>query len=232
MVPSRRAVLHAVGLTAVSLAGCLGDTSVDPPVAATAEAPQSTTSESTPVTTTRRPSESTAPDSTTPRPTRPRGKPVSTRRAYVDGEEYTYLSEENAVQYVSAYRHTNREAIENGSKPEREPVYDTVSFERWARVRCVSVAASAVAETTAERLGRAELDASVGVTSRGGVPTVVVSRTITYDRQGNRVFATDVPFEDLVAVAPRWVETTVSLATQEYETTIPVWVRVFEQWQQ
>ncbi|AUV83207.1 hypothetical protein C2R22_17440 [Salinigranum rubrum] len=226
---SRRSLLHTVGVAVATLAGCLGGTSVDPPAAATAESTPSTatTAKSDPTTTTRQPSGPTMPE-----PTRPRGEPISTREAYVDGEEYTYLPEENAVEYVSAYRHTNHEAVENGSAPEREPVYDTVPFERWGRVRCASVAASTVAETTADRLGHAELDASVGITSRGGVPTVTVARTITYDRQGNRVSATDVPFEDLVAAAPRWVETTVSLAGREYETTVPVWVRAFEQRQQ
>lgn len=229
MVPSRRSVLHTTGAAVAALAGCLSDTSIDPPAAATAEStsPNPTTAESEPTTTTR-PTSGPA----TPQPTRARGEPISTRETYVDGEEYTYLPEERAVQYVSAYRHTNHEAVENGSKPERKPVYDTVSFEHWGEVRCASVAATAVAETTAERLGHEELDASVGVTSRGGVPTVVVSRTVTYDRQGNRISATDVPVDELAATAPQWVEATVSLAGRQYETTVPIWVTFFEQWQQ
>lgn len=224
---SRRTLLQSAGLAVAAFAGCLGDTSVDPPAAATAHStPTPPTAHSTPTART-----STATEPSTPEPTRARGEPISTRARYVDGEEYTYLPDENAVQYVSAFRHTNRKTVENGSGPEREPVYDTMSFERWGRVRCASVAADAVTATTTDRLDHDELDASVGVTSRGGVQTVVVARTITYDRQGNRVSAIEVPFDSLVATAPRWVETTVSLAAREYSTTVPVWVTCFEQWQ-
>ncbi|WP_136589592.1 hypothetical protein [Salinigranum halophilum] len=224
---SRRTLLQTTGLAVAGFAGCLGGTTLDAPTAGTPTRQPTTDTSSTAAVTDRPPTED-AP--TTPEPTRPRGDPVSAREAYVDGEAYTYLPDEDAVRYVSAYEHGNHEAVENGSAPEREPVYDTVSFERWGRVRCASVASDAVAETTAERLGHDELDASVGITSRGGVPTVVVARTVTYDRQGSRVSATEVPFDDLVAAAPRWVDVTVSLASREYETTVPVWARVFEQW--
>jgi hypothetical protein len=101
------------------------------------------------------------------------------RETYVDGERYTALPDENAVRFVSAYKHANHGAVKNDSKPEQEAVYDTVSFGRWGRVRCASIAADAVAETIAERLGHEELDASAGVTSRYDGLAVVVVRTVT-----------------------------------------------------
>jgi hypothetical protein len=225
---SRRSLLQTTGLAVAAFTGCLDRTALDAPTAGTPTR-QRTTDTSAATVTTRPPTEEA---SETPEPTRPRGDPVSARETYVDGERYTSLPDENAVRVVSAYEHTNHEAVKNGSKPEQEAVYDTVSFERWGHVRCASIAADAVTETTAERLGRDELDASVGVTSRYGGLAVVVARTVTYDRQGNRVSATEVPFEDLVATAPRSVDATVSLATREYETTVPVWTTFFEQWQQ
>jgi hypothetical protein len=224
--PTRRTLLQSAGLAVVAFAGCLDDTSVDPPAAAT----QQPSGPSATATGTEPPVTDTEPE--TPEPTRAQGEPISARERYIDGAAYTYLPDENAVRYVSAHHHTNHGAVENGSEPERAPVYDTVSFERWGRVRCASTAADAVTTTTAERLGRDGLDASVGTTSRGGVPTVVVARTITYDRQGRRVSQTEVPFDALARTAPQWVDTTVSLAGREYDTTVPVWVRVMEQWQQ
>ncbi|WP_152039876.1 hypothetical protein [Salinigranum salinum] len=225
---TRRTVLGAASVAVATLAGCLGTETVDPPVAERRES--TTTAAASTTATEREPVERD--DPATPEPTRPRGAPISVRERFTDGDSYTYLEDRNVVRYVSAYRHANREAVENGSASEREPVYDTMSFERWGEVRCASTAANAVGETTAERLGHEELDASVRVGSRGGVLAVVVARTVTYDRQGNRISATEVPFDDLVAAAPRRVDATVSLAGREYDTTVPVWATYFEQWQQ
>ena len=241
MPSTRRGLLRAAGVAAaVATTGCLGG--VDAPAARTATRTFSTadgdamspteprgemTSERAPTT-----AESTGertPDGTpTPEPTRAQGEPITTREAFVDGDEYTYLNDSNAVEYVSAYRHTNHDAVENGSAPEREAVYDTIPFARWGRTQCANVAATAVAETTAERLDRAELTASVGITSRHDDLSVFVARTVTRDRDGDLVSRTEESFDDLVAAAPRAVDAAVTLAGREHETTVPVWVEFHE----
>ena len=241
MPSTRRAVLRAAGVAAaIATTGCLGG--VDAPAARTASRTFSTadgdaaspttsstetTSERVP-TTAESPGERTPEGTPTPDSTRAQGGPISTRETFVDGDEYTYLNDSNAVEYVSAYRHTNREAIENGSAPEREPVYDTIPFARWGRTRCASVAATAVAETTAERLDRAELTASVGITSRHDDLSVFVARTVTRDREGDLVSRSEESFDDLVAAAPRTVDAAVTLADREHESTVPVWVEFHE----
>ncbi|WP_380677384.1 hypothetical protein [Salinigranum sp. GCM10025319] len=238
MPSTRRALLRAAGVAAaVAVTGCLGG--VDAPAARTetratrstadgdAASPTAPRTETNPD---RAPAtgERTPGGTPTPDPTRADGEPISTREAFVDGDEYTYLNDSNAVRYVSAYRHTNREAIENGSAPEREPVYDTIPFARWGRTRCASAAATAVAETTADRLDRAELTASVGITSRHGDLSVLVVRTVTRDRDGDLVSRTEESFDDLVTAAPRTVDATVTLADREHESTVPVWVEFRE----
>lgn len=139
--------------------------------------------------------------------------------------KYEYLESENAVRYVAAYRHSNPEAVESGSPPTREPVYDTIPFERWAETECVHVGSKRVAEVMASRLGKNASEVTAGVTTQNGSKTIIVTRSTTVDRDGDVRSTPSMSYEQLEAVAPSTVTATVSLENRRRTCTVPVEIK-------
>lgn len=152
------------------------------------------------------------------------GEPVSVT-ATAESEDAEYLPEENAVRYVAAWRHANPDEVENGSPPEREPVYETVPFEQWMAVESTSVAAQRAVDAVSERLDAAPRGVSFGVTKRYDEPRVLASREVLYDVEGNVKARPNVAFERLVAVTPTRVRVTLSFGGRRTTRTVPAVVR-------
>lgn len=144
-------------------------------------------------------------------------------------DDVEYVPGNETVEIVAAYRHANRDAVQNGSEPpEREPVYAEIPWDRWAATECASVAGRAVHDVLTDRLG-ADHGASVGVGSRGdGGLAVVVGYTTLYDRGGDRISETAVGFDRLAAATPREVTATVTLDGRTATRTVPARVRYSE----
>lgn len=159
-------------------------------------------------------------------PTPGEADPISVSKTV---EDVTYVPENETVRIVAAYRHTNHEAVENGSEPlEREPVYEEIPWERWAGTECSHVAGEAVAERLTETFGE-DHGASVGVGSRRiDGPPVVVEYAVTYGRDGEKVGETNVVFDRLVAATPRAVTATVTLDGRTATRTVSTGVRRVE----
>jgi hypothetical protein len=136
--------------------------------------------------------------------------------------KYEYIESENAVRYIAAYRHSNPEAVENGSSPTREPVYDTIPFERWAETQCAHVGSQKVAEVMEARLDGNTSEVNAGVTTQNGSQTVIVTRSTVFDRDGEVKSTPSMSYEQLAAVAPSTVTATVSLENHSRTCTVPV----------
>lgn len=191
---SRRRLLSACGLLGASFAGCLG------------RAPRSPTD-----------------DGPTREPVRGAADPVTVERT-VDDEELEYLEATDEVRYVAAYRHTNHDEVENASKPEREPVYETTPFERWGETECAHAAALEVGDII-ENAFDGGANTSPGVTTRDGKKVVEADYHTHLDRDGDVISKPSVEFERVVEVTPRSVTATVSLEGHEHADTVPVFVR-------
>lgn len=140
-----------------------------------------------------------------------------------DDENVEYLPEEDAVRYVSAWRTTNPTELEE--PPEREPVYDTVPFERWGKTNCVTAAARAAADHAAAELGVAELGSGVSFGIDGRDRAAFVSISTLYDREGDVISEPSVEFDALVAATPATVHATYRLEDQEYALEAPIYVQ-------
>jgi hypothetical protein len=230
---SRRRLLSVAGGTAAALlGGCTGRRAgpgstpgSDAAATTAAETPRGTSDRSaTTAETDAEPTTEPTPDRATPEPTTGEGRPVTVERTVTD-DGLTYLNETDEVRYVAAYRHTNRDEVENGSEPEREPVYETVPFERWARTECASVAAAAVGETLEERLGQSLDAVSTGISSGDEGPVVTVAHTVTRDREGDVESRPSVAFDRLVSVTPASADATIVFEGHRHSETIPVRVR-------
>ena len=217
MDASRRRLLSALALSA-PFGGCL------------ARAPRADRGTET--------TESTVGTPTTTEPTRTEttmNDPYETKRAIgeptsvektVEDENLEYIEETDEVRYVAGWRAPSDEAIENGSKPEREPVYDTVPFERWARVECLSIGAKAVYGALGERLdgGTKGLSVGFGRVEGQSESRIHVSVETLLDREGDVISEPSVEFEEIVAATPRTVEVTFSFAGKERSCTEPAFV--------
>ncbi|KAB1187365.1 MULTISPECIES: hypothetical protein [Haloferax] len=151
-----------------------------------------------------------------------------TVREVEDRENIAYIPENDTIRYVSAWRHTNHEAVEAGEKPEREAVYDTLPFTEWAARRCTFAAARAAADHVRTELDVADpRSISGGVSSRveGERSAAVVESVETYDWDGNLVHETGVAFETLVAATPRTVHATYVFGERETQLDVPVYAR-------
>lgn len=143
--------------------------------------------------------------------------------AVEDDENVQFLEDEDAVRYVAGWRSVNREEIEEGEPPEREPVYETTEFDSWGRTQCVSAAAEAAAEHVRTELGTDEVGGGIASGVPGEDLAAVVSTSTTLTREGDVRYETDVAFEALVAATPRTVEATYRLDGQEYGMSVPVY---------
>ncbi len=223
-MPPRRTLLVRAAAVVGSLvaAGCLGDASAADGVGAARTGGGESASAETATN-----SGGDASPASTDAPARPaRGANVAVTRSVVD-PDLRYDASRDAVRVVAAYRHTNHEAVANGSEPPTsEPVYEWLPFERWAEAECASVAAESVRSAIEKRLGSVA-GLGVGVESSGddgdgddgGDLAVSAFLTTTYDRDGNAVSEPDATVAEVAAVAPASVATTVRLGGREHACT-------------
>jgi hypothetical protein len=199
MKPSRRSVLKMVGVASVPFAGCVnnGNGSAGP------------VDNATPTTQAVSPS------------VRENQSNVSIETT-ANESKYEYIESENAVRYVAAYRHSNPEAVENGSPPTREPVYDTMPFEQWAETECAHVGSQKVAEVIETRIDGNTSEVNAGVTTQNGNRTVIVTRSTVFNRDGEVKSTPSMSYKQLGAVAPSTVTATVSLENRSRTCTVPV----------
>lgn len=224
----RRALLSTGGAVLGSLCGCLaspgqrsrtatGNGSDRSPTAA--PSPESDTPSPTATQTDDPPNR---PDGAGP--TRGEADPITTE-AVETGENVEYVDAEHAVRYVAAWRHTNQEAVAEGAEPEREPVYETVPFEQWARTECVSAAATAAAGHAGETLGTDAVGSGITSTVEGRELAAVVSVETVLDRDGNPVGEAPVAFDALVGATPATVDVTYRFDDQAAQRSVPVYAR-------
>lgn len=236
-MPSRRSVLIAVALGG---AGCMGPTAGPDPGDGAASGPNRTGPTNDRATQSDPAAESgdeqatdgdepaeTPVDPDPEGPVRAENDATSTRT--VEDDENVELSESGEVRYVAAWRHTNGEAVRNGEEPpEREPVYETTDWERWAPIHARHAGATRAAAHAADELGLGDRDGISAGTSSDIVEdgtAAVVEISTTLDREGEVVSEPPVGFEELVAATPRTVAVTYVLEDREYETHVPIYVR-------
>jgi hypothetical protein len=220
MPRSRRALLAALAGGTVALAGCGGR----PPAADPDETAAPT---GTHTATTGAPTDDATPLVAGRGPVRGEADPVSVERTVTD-PDLTYLSEQHAVEYVAAYRHVG---TPGDGPPTREPVYETMPFERWGRTECASVAADVVADHLDARTDGSP-SVGFGTAPAGDGLAATVNLTTTLDRDGDVVFTPDASFHPTVAATPRAVTATVVLSGESHTETVPVWVRELVQQQE
>ncbi|SFK86800.1 hypothetical protein SAMN04487950_1529 [Halogranum rubrum] len=227
MIGSRRSFLHAVGVSLVGVvAGCTAPT--DSP-ASSADVKSTTTASSTrpgDTSTDTRTSTATE-DCDTPPNTdmqRASGDSVSTNETVTD-ENVEYLPETDEVRYVAAWRHTNHEEVEEGEKPEREPVYETVPFEEWADVESANIAAKHVRDVVGETLPTEAL--SFGVTGENGRLVVLGYLEYLCDRRGTVISqpSEEVTLDAVADAAPATVDVSFTFEEAEATRSVPVYVR-------
>lgn len=81
---------------------------------------------------------------------------------------------DDGVQYIRAWKHTNEDEIrENGARPKREPVFDTVPRSRYLETRAASNAASRL-QRQLDREGLGSV--VVGYTTKNGQRMIQVKR--------------------------------------------------------
>lgn len=155
-------------------------------------------------------------------------------REVEDDENVEYVASDDAVRYVAAWRHVDREKTDgegdrddqNGTDdgpPEREPVFETTPFERWGETQCLSAAARAAVDHVNDELDTDEVGGGVTSTVEGEDRAAFVSVETVLDRDGEVVRESDVEFEELVAATPATVEATYVLGDREYELAAPVY---------
>jgi|GEM_PF-6628321 len=228
-MPSRRAVLASFAV--VPLTGC---TEAGP--GAPRSEPTSDRTESTPVATPDAENgtagQTEASDGTeTDQANQSRGPVRATNDADVttrvveDDEAVEYLAESNQVRYVAAWRRVTDATPGDDDPPEREPVYERSSWERWSRIQCVSAASDAAVDHVRSELDVGSVSGAVSSAVEGEDLAAVVTTSTTLDRAGDVVSAADVDFETLRETAPRRVRATYVLGDTERTMTVPIYVR-------
>lgn len=209
---NRRTVLATIGvaLPTVALSGCLG---TRPDEVASGEFVAGAISDG-----------DSQPKPESHGPVRGGSEPI-TAQFVEDDEHVTYVPSEDSVRFVAAWRHTNHEEVEDGAKPEREPVYDTTPYEQWAQTECHFVAARAAADHVRNEFGTDDISGGVTSTIEGEDLAAVVSISSVLDRDGAVRDEPEIDFEQLVSATPKNVHSTYVLGEKESELTVPVYVR-------
>lgn len=214
----RRHFLGASATFVGLIAGCFGE-QPDPAPSGTAQ--PGPTAAPTPGTTTEPSTESDGPDRPTPsEPVHPRGDPVAVERTITDRPGYA-----DDIEYFPSNGTVRHVTVRSGDRPAG---FDTRSFEEWGRGETAKAGLDRVREATAVRLGTDGFGSAVGrAPADAGTDTLViwVQVATTYDRDGEVRSTPTVPFERLVATAPRAVDTTVTLESDTFSRTVPVFAR-------
>ncbi|WP_459191855.1 hypothetical protein [Halosimplex sp. J119] len=131
-------------------------------------------------------------------------------------EHAEYLQSSDSVRYVKAWRHSNHEEVENGSSPEREPVYGIMSFETWGRIQCSSTAADGVWTVLKERTTDSLDGVHTGSDTSDDQIQITVMRTTTIGRDGTVEAEPSIPLERLDAIAPEGASVEITFANRSY----------------
>lgn len=146
-------------------------------------------------------------------------------RVVEDDPEVEYVPEEGVVRYVAKRRRSNPDATGDGDPPERDPVYETMPFGKWAARRARSAAAGAAADHVASELDVADVAGGTTSSVEGEDTVAVVSVTTVLDRSGDVVRRAGVEFEDLVAATPASAGATYVLGERELSLVTSVYAR-------
>lgn len=132
-------------------------------------------------------------------------------------DEYTeYLQDRDSVRYVQRWKHTNHENVENGSQPEREPVYGVRPFDEWGRIQCSSTAIDGVWTAIQERTTTSLDGIHVGSKTSGEPIQITVARTTTLDRDGDVKDEPEISHERLDAITPDDAAITITFENRSY----------------
>ena len=220
----RRALVRSLGTATVAgLAGCLGE-----PVTPVGETDPTTNTE-----TDTDPSPTATDTRKLEPPVQARGDPVTAEATYDDPAGYEdgieYFPDNETVRFVSI--RSGDEAVAFGEW----------SFAEWGVVRTGETALERTRAVTADRLGTDAFGSGVGQ-PRDDVSTdesFVVTLHLAVEARDSgaanesATAQTNTPtgsvtFPDLVAAAPQYVETTVSMTGDSYTREVPVFVDVVE----
>ncbi|WP_139246790.1 hypothetical protein [Halogranum amylolyticum] len=146
-------------------------------------------------------------------PVRGKAEAITTQRK-ITRDSVAYLEKTHEVRIVAAYRHTNHEAVENGAPPEREPVHESIPFERWAETESAFVGAEAVQTAIFDQTSNGEQSISVGVSGENKEHQIRV----------HHLNDSPIAFDKLVALTPRSVTATISISGVIHTATYPVTV--------
>ena len=146
---------------------------------------------------------------------RGKGDPVTTSRT-IDQDGIKYVAETDQVRYVSLY------GTDGPTKYRTEP------FERWARTRCVSEASTAVLPAIEDRLGKPPEGVGKGVRGLLFGLVIEVDHILTLAEDGSIERKPNVRFDELIAIAPPSVKSTVRLSGREHTRDVPVVLRHVE----
>jgi len=136
-----------------------------------------------------------------------------------------YYPDNDTIRYVAAYRHSNHEAVANGSAtPEREPVYESVPVEEWLAVEAPYAGADAVRERITARLDGTH-SLSTGVSSTDNGSRIMVATRTLLSREGEVLSTPNVTFDRLRSVTPANVTVTITVDEHSQTRTYPVEVR-------
>ena len=214
----RRRLLVAAGSLLAGLAGCLGANSDGRVSGGVAESePDDATTELT------RTTEST-------RTTEPISDYPATVNATttVEREEIEYVEENDTVRYVAAYGNPDETEGEDGSAPEREPIYETIPFGEWAEVECASVGSDRVWDAMVERLDGETEGISVSITREDGEPAILVGHQTRLNRDGDVISEPNVSYKHVKRVAPESAEVVLTLDGRTRSCVVPVTTREAE----
>jgi hypothetical protein len=142
----------------------------------------------------------------------------------VERDDIEYRETDDAIRYVARWVRTSPEAVERGEPPEREPRYETIPFERWARTECAHVGAQSVLDVLRTHLGDGAEHLSAGVTTEDSTKVIHVSLVTTLGRDGSLLSEPTVSFERVVAKTPESVAVTITIDGRQYASTVPVYV--------
>lgn len=117
---------------------------------------------------------------------------------------------EEKVRLIKRFKHTNHEAIENGTEaPKREPVYFKVSKDRWAKVETAHNGSHKVNNIINRKLPETPL-VSAGVVTVGNSDDkekhIQPTYTIIKDKGGDVVRKPEFTYNEFVEVLPKTVD--------------------------
>lgn len=133
------------------------------------------------------------------------GDPVTTEQT-IDRDSIEYLEETDEIRYGDT----------------------TELFGRWARRECAAVGSTAVLPAIEDRFEKLLEGVGKGVRGLLFGLVITVDHTLVRDRDGSVTSEPNVDFEELVAVTPRTVTTTVVLEGRDYTRVVPVIVQQSE----